>query len=123
MEYGPMPRSSPVMLNWFKELHSASGIAQIVGTGGLVTLTSIIFAETGLLVGFFLPGDSLLITAGVLANPSNPNHVPALSILFLNFILVVAAITGNQCGYFLGHKTGATVWKKKDGRFYKRKHL
>lgn len=111
------------MLQWLSELHSSAGIARIVETGGLIALIAIIFAETGLLVGFFLPGDSLLITAGVLANPLNPNHISALDIVQLNLWLTVAAIVGDQVGFILGRKAGDSMWERPDGRFYKRKHL
>lgn len=111
------------ILSSIKELHSAAGISQIIQTGGLIALIAIIFAETGLLLGFFLPGDSLLITAGVLSNPANPNHVAVLHIALLNLVLVVAAIAGNQTGFFLGHKIGDRIWNKPDGRLYKRAHL
>ncbi len=111
------------MLDWLRELHSAEGISQIVQAGGVIALTGIIFAETGLLVGFFLPGDSLLITAGVLANPANPHHVEALDIVTLNVVLVLAAIIGDQVGFYLGRRAGKSMWERPDGRFYKRKHL
>jgi membrane-associated protein len=111
------------MLNWLHELHSAQGISHLIETGGLYVLIAIVFAETGLLAGFFLPGDSLLITAGVLANPLNPNHISTLSIATLNLLLVLAVICGDQLGYFLGTKAGGAIWNKPDGRFYKRKHL
>ncbi len=111
------------MLEWLKELHTSQGISQIIATGGVFVLIGIIFAETGLLVGFFLPGDSLLITAGVLSNPLNPNHIPSLDIVSLNIYLVFAAIIGDQVGYYLGKKTGDRIWQKPDGKFYKRKYL
>lgn len=111
------------MMEWLSRLHSAEGIAEIVQAGGVIALIAIIFAETGLLVGFFLPGDSLLITAGLLANPVNPHHVEALDIVWLNVVLAVAAIVGDQVGFLLGRKTGQAIWSKPDGRFYKRKHL
>lgn len=117
-------------MNWLIELydslkwiHTSEGISKIVAAGGLIVLTGIIFAETGLLVGFFLPGDSLLITAGVLSNPENPNYISALNIVHMNIILVIAAIVGDQVGYFLGTKVGNKIWEKPDSRFYKRKHL
>ncbi|MBI2026512.1 MAG: VTT domain-containing protein [Deltaproteobacteria bacterium] len=111
------------MLEWLRELHSASGIAQIIEMGGIIALVGIVFAETGLLLGFFLPGDSLLITTGVLAHPLNPHHLDFLDIRFLNLILIIAAIVGDQVGFYLGHKTGDRIWDKPDSRFYKRKHL
>lgn len=111
------------IINMLKELHSAQGISQIIAWGGLAALVAIIFAETGLLVGFFLPGDSLLITAGVLANPANPHHVASLEIAWLNVILIIAAVVGDQVGYLLGRKAGGAIWSRPDSRFYKRKHL
>src|SRR4051812_8927474 len=111
------------MLDWLKELHSAAGISQVIQAGGLAVLVAIIFAETGLLLGFFLPGDSLLITAGVLANPDNPNHVMALSIVTVNALLTLAAVIGDQVGFLLGRKAGNGIWARPNGRFYKREHL
>lgn len=111
------------LLESLKQLHSAQGISEIVATGGMLTLVIIIFSETGLLAGFFLPGDSLLITAGLLSNPSNPNYVSGLDIFSLNLILVFAAIIGDQVGFFLGAKTGQRIYDRPDGRFYKRAHL
>ncbi len=111
------------MLEWLHDLHSARGISELIGTGGIVLIIGIIFAETGLLVGFFLPGDSLLITAGVLANPVNPHHLETLNIFWLNIILALAAVIGDQVGFYLGRKTGDRIWNRPDGRFYKRKHL
>jgi membrane-associated protein len=111
------------LLDSVRSLHTAEGISSVIQTGGLLALVGIIFAETGLLVGFFLPGDSLLITAGVLANPANPNHVLALDITTLNGILLVAAIVGDQVGFFLGTRAGVSIWNRPDSRFYKRKHL
>jgi membrane-associated protein len=111
------------MIDWIRELHSAQGISQVIQAGGMIALIAIIFAETGLLVGFFLPGDSLLITAGVLANPANPHHIDTLSIAVLNVVLIIAAITGDQLGYYLGFRTGEAIWNKPDGRFYKKKHM
>jgi membrane-associated protein len=111
------------MINWLRELHSSAGIASLIEAGGVYVLVGIVFAETGLLVGFFLPGDSLLITAGVLANPANPHHLGSLDILTLNLALALAAVIGDQLGYFLGHKAGDRMWNRPDSRFYKRKHL
>ncbi len=111
------------MFDWLKDIHTAQGISQMVASGGVFVITAIIFAETGLLVGFFLPGDSLLITAGVLANPANPNHISSLDIIYLNIILILAAVIGDQVGYILGRKTGDAIWQKPDGRFYKKKYL
>jgi membrane-associated protein len=111
------------MLQWLQQLYSSEGIAGILQTGGLVALVAVIFSETGLLLGFFLPGDSLLITAGVLSNPAHPQHVASLHTLTLNAVLVVAAVLGDQTGFFLGRRTGNAIWSRPDGRLYKKKHL
>ena len=111
------------MLQWLQQLYSSEGIAGIIQAGGLVALVAVIFSETGLLLGFFLPGDSLLITAGVISNPAHPLHVPSLQPVTLNVVLVVAAVLGDQTGFFLGRRTGNAVWSRPDGRLYKRKHL
>src|SRR5687767_7469655 len=95
-----------IMFEWLKQLYSSEGIASLIQAGGVVALFGIIFAETGLLLGFFLPGDSLLITAGVISNPGHPQHVPALDTLTLNLLLIVAAVTGDQLGFVLGRRTG-----------------
>ena len=111
------------ILDWVKSLHNPETFAQWLSTGGVFVITAIIFAETGLLFGFFLPGDSLLITTGVLCNPANPNHVEGLSILSFQVMLVLAAIVGDQLGYFLGNRTGALVADRPDGLFFKKKYL
>ena len=87
---------------------------------GTVGVIGIIFAETGLLVGFFLPGDSLLVAAGAWAGTSGPNH------LNLAVILVgctIAAIAGAECGYFIGLKAGPALFKREESRFFKPAHV
>jgi membrane-associated protein len=111
------------MLDWLKELHSPEGITKIISTGGLWALVAIIFAETGLLAGFFLPGDSLLITAGILANPGNEKYIPGFDIYELTLILTVAAILGDQLNFTIGRKIGEKIWERPDSRFYKRRHM
>jgi membrane-associated protein len=83
----------------------------------LVVLTFIIFAETGLLVGFFLPGDSLLVTVGIVA------HLSGWNIWWLMGVLCVAAIIGDTVGYWFGAKTGPAIYSRPDSRFFKRDHL
>src|SRR4051794_31547582 len=72
-------------------------------TKTLVTLTAIVFAETGLLAGFFLPGDSLLVTAGVFSTPNNPTQY-TLDLGLMLLILSIAAIVGDTVGYWFGRK-------------------
>jgi membrane-associated protein len=110
------------IIEFVKSLHSEEGIKQLVLSGGLIVLIGIIFAETGLLVGFFLPGDSLLITAGVIAAQKAGNGDPLLNIWTLNFALTAAAIIGDQVGFYLGRKTGNAIFSRPDSRFFKKKH-
>lgn len=111
------------MIDFVRTLHNPETFATWLSTGGVILVTGIIFAETGLLLGFFLPGDSLLITAGVLSNPANPNSVPGLELINLQVALTLAAIIGDQVGYFLGRKTGEAIFTRNDGLLFKKKHV
>lgn len=111
------------LLDWVKSLHHPETFALWLSQGGVYLIALIIFAETGLLLGFFLPGDSLLITAGVFSNPSNPNHIAGIDLASLALVLTVVAIIGDQVGYFLGRKTGEVIFDRKDGVFFKKKYL
>ncbi len=112
-----------MLLYWLKSLHHPDTFQLWLSTGGIFLVTAIIFAETGLLIGFFLPGDSLLITAGVLNNPNNPNHLIGASIFSFAIALSLAAIIGDQVGYWLGRKTGDVIFNREDGLLFKKKHL
>ncbi len=93
---------------------------------GYIGLFIIIFAETGLLFGFFLPGDSLLVTAGLLAAtvvPGSPANETYLNIYYLNFLLIPAAIIGDAVGYYIGKKLGTRLYSRKSSRFFKQDHL
>jgi membrane-associated protein len=91
----------------------------LVQWAGYVGLTLIIFVETGLLFGFFLPGDSLLVTAGLLA--SQPDF--GLNVWLLGAILSVAAIVGDACGYNIGRVAGPRIFTREDSLFFHKKHL
>ena len=91
----------------------------LVQWAGYVGLTAIIFTETGLLIGFFLPGDSLLVTAGLLA--SQPDF--GLNVYLLGILLSAAAIVGDQLGYVIGKATGPRIFTREDSIFFNRKHL
>jgi membrane-associated protein len=99
--------------------HQLTDVQQLVRIGGYVGLTAIIFAETGLLVGFFLPGDSLLVTAGLLS--SQPQF--GLNMWLLGALLTVAAILGNSAGYAIGWYTGPKLFKRDDSLLFRKKHL
>ncbi|MEO8334588.1 MAG: VTT domain-containing protein [bacterium] len=99
--------------------HQLTDVQQLVRLGGYVGLTAIIFAETGLLVGFFLPGDSLLVTAGLLS--TQPQF--GLNMWLLGTLLTVAAIIGNTVGYAIGWYSGPKLFKRDDSLLFKKKHL
>jgi len=84
---------------------------------GYATLFGILFSETGLLLGFFLPGDSLLFTVGVVARAGH------LDIVWVNIVLMSAAILGDSTGYLLGRKTGPRIFNRPDSRFFKQEYV
>ncbi len=87
-----------------------------------VILFIIVFAETGLLIGFFLPGDSLLFIAGFVCSiETAQGHV--LNIFYLNLLLMVAAVTGDSVGYLLGKRIGPAIFCKEDSLLFHKKHL
>lgn len=87
------------------------------GWPAYVVLFIIVFAETGLLIGFFLPGDSLLFIVGVVAG------LGGLNVWAIIALLCVAAIIGDAVGYWLGHKAGPAIFERPNSRFIKREHL
>ena len=90
--------------------------------GGLALAALIIFAETGLLIGFFLPGDSLLFIAGFLS--SKPKGLPSLPPIGLVIpVLIVAAFVGNQCGYFIGRRFGPSVFDRPESRLFSQRNV
>jgi len=94
-----------------------SDLPALIKWAGYVGLTAIIFTETGLLVGFFLPGDSLLVTAGLLASQG------FLNVYILGGLLTVAAIVGDSVGYSIGKAAGPHLFKREDSFFFNKKHL
>ena len=99
--------------------HRLRDLPALVQWAGYVGLTIIIFAETGLLVGFFLPGDSLLVTAGLLA--ADPAF--GLNVWLLGLILTVAAIVGDTVGYHVGKATGPRIFTRENSLFFHKDHL
>lgn len=89
----------------------------LIRWGGYAILVGIVFTETGLLVGFFLPGDSLLVTAGLVAAAGG------LDIWALNGALIVAAVVGDSVGYAIGYRTGPKIFRKEESRWFSRRHL
>jgi membrane-associated protein len=89
----------------------------LVRWGGYVVLVAIVFVETGLLVGFFLPGDSLLITAGLVAATG------ALNIWWLNVLLVAAAVVGDSVGYAIGWRAGPRLFTRPKSLLFNPRHI
>lgn len=102
------------LLDLWAQVPSAEAI---IRWGGVIALITIVFAETGLLVGFFLPGDSLLVTAGLFAARGD------LNVVVLLVSLSIAAIVGDAVGYAIGRRLGPKLFKKEDSLLFKRKHL
>jgi membrane-associated protein len=98
-------------------LTNPDALFELVRWGGYVALVAIVFTETGLLVGFFLPGDSLLITAGLVAAAGG------LDIWLLNVLLIIAAIVGDSVGYAIGYRTGPRIFTREESRWFSKKHL
>lgn len=103
-----------VLAEFFSKL---GNLEELIRWGGLTVLIIIVFAETGLLVGFFLPGDSLLITAGLIAAQGY------LDIFVLNVSLILAAIIGDQVGYLFGKKTGPKLFNREKSLLFDKDHL
>jgi membrane-associated protein len=97
--------------------HQLSDLQALIRWGGYVVLTAIVFTETGLLIGFFLPGDSLLVTAGFLSSQGY------LNVYLMGILLSVAAIVGDSVGYAIGKATGPRLFKREDSLFFNKKHL
>lgn len=92
-------------------------LVKLIETVGYVGLTAIIFAESGLFFGFFLPGDSLLLTAGLLASRG------ALQLPILLLTLAPAAVLGDNVGYWFGKKVGPPIFSRENSLFFRRKNL
>ncbi len=107
------------MIDTFREFFSnLYHFQDLIRWGGATVLIIIVFAETGLLAGFFLPGDSLLVTAGLLCAIDGE-----LNVGFLMVTLSIAAILGDSTGYAIGKFMGAKLYKKEDSFFFRKSHL
>ncbi|HSK09084.1 MAG TPA: VTT domain-containing protein [Vicinamibacterales bacterium] len=106
------------MLEWieyfFRVVYNVPELIRLVGLVGLIV---IVFAETGLLVGFFLPGDSLLVTAGLFAARGD------LDVVWLILTLMAAAIIGDATGYYIGRRAGQALYSRPNSFFFRRSHL
>ena len=89
----------------------------IVQSGGILLVGAIVFAESGLLIGFFLPGDTLLFSAGFFASQDK------LSLGWLLFVVIIAAILGDNVGFTIGRRSGKKIFKKEDGVLFRKEYL
>src|SRR5215469_13430859 len=110
------------VVDFLRSLTTPDGLRQLLGqvfSGwlGYAMLAGIVFSETGLLVGFFLPGDSLLFTVGVVTGAGQLNPVVIV------VLLTGACLVGDWCGYLLGRRAGPAIFHRPDSRFFKREHL
>jgi membrane-associated protein len=94
-----------------------SDVRGLIEWGGTFAVCLIVFVETGLFVGFFLPGDSLLVTAGVFAGAGQ------LKLAWLLSLVTLCSIAGDQLGYFIGWRAGTSLYRREDSRFFKKRHL
>ncbi len=97
--------------------HLLTDIKGLIQWGGMILVCVIVFVETGLFLGFFLPGDSLLVTAGIFAAAG---HLRLGSLLFL---VSFCAIAGDQLGYWIGRRAGQALYKRDDSFLFKKRHL
>ncbi|MEV6397255.1 DedA family protein [Streptomyces sp. NPDC051907] len=92
----------------------------LIGTFGLIGVLAIVFAESGLLIGFFLPGDSLLFTTGLLVTTGKLDDLPLWAVCTL---IVLAAVIGDQVGYLFGRKVGPALFKRPDSKLFKQENV
>ncbi len=105
------------ILHFFHALFNPEGLNELIRAGGPPLICGIVFIETGFFVGFFLPGDSLLVTAGILS---------AGEVIPLKWLLapvMLCAIAGDQIGYWIGRTAGSALYRKEDSLFFRRSHL
>ncbi|WP_413227882.1 DedA family protein [Actinomyces respiraculi] len=105
--------------DWLDPASMITTFVQWVGPWAVLGVMLVIFAETGLLVGFFLPGDSLLFTLGLFVHTG---QVP-VNIWVVSSLMWVAAVAGDQTGYAIGRKAGPAIFNKPDSRLFKQEHV
>ncbi|RKN38007.1 DedA family protein [Streptomyces hoynatensis] len=93
---------------------------QLIESFGLLGILIVVFAESGLLIGFFLPGDSVLFTAGLLVSTDQYLHYPLWLVAVL---IVVAAVLGDQVGYLFGRRVGPALFNRPDSRLFKQENV
>lgn len=103
--------------HFLHSLYSPEGLRELIRSGGAPLVCTIVFIETGFFVGFFLPGDSLLITAGIFS------YAGVVPLKWLLFPAMLCAIVGDQIGYWVGRSAGAALYRREDSFFFRRSHL
>ena len=106
------------ILHFFHALYNPEGLKELIRAGGAPLVCTVVFIETGFFVGFFLPGDSLLVTAGIFS--AMPNGIP---LKWLLLPVMLCAIAGDQIGYWIGRSAGAALYRREDSFFFRRSHL
>lgn len=109
------------IFHFFQSLYDPQGLQQLISWGGPTLVCIIVFIETGLFAGFFLPGDSLLVTAGIFAATSGVSFQWLLVRLLLP--VMGCAIIGDQLGYWIGRKTGPALYRRENSFLFRRSHL
>jgi membrane-associated protein len=107
------------MENFWEHLQNLTDAQSILSNGGFYLLLIVVFAETGLFFGFFLPGDYLLFLAGILS-AAGIIHVPIYTLVLS---LIAAGVLGNYAGYWFGHRTGPVLFSKNDSFFFKKRDI
>jgi len=105
------------ILHFLHALFNPEGLKELIRAGGPSLICAIVFVETGFFVGFFLPGDSLLVTAGILSAGG------VIPLKWLLLPVMLCAIVGDQIGYWIGRAAGSALYRKKDSFFFRRSHL
>ena len=105
------------ILHFFHSLFDPDGLRELIRAGGAPLICTIVFVETGFFVGFFLPGDSLLVTAGILSAGG------VIPLKWLLLPVMLCAIVGDQIGYWIGRSAGAALYRREDSLFFRRSHL
>jgi membrane-associated protein len=105
------------IVHFLRSLYDPEGLKELIRSGGAPLVCTMVFVETGFFVGFFLPGDSLLVTAGIFA---------AAGVVPLRWLLapvIACAIVGDQIGYWIGRMAGPALYRREDSLFFRRSHL
>jgi membrane-associated protein len=106
------------MIEFLRQLlHQLTDVRSIIEWGGTLMICTIVFTETGLFFGFFLPGDSLLVTAGIFAAAGH------MSLATLLTLVALCAVVGDQVGYLIGRKAGQALYSRENSFFFRKQHL